>query len=215
MAVIEWAEREVALAKENAGKYYSLCCDSALRALKCVADDGHSGFSMYTTMQILNQLAEWKPLTKITGSDDEWSKCEYVTYESSIDEYQNNRYNALFKNVYPDGHVEYFDTERVKIHELITDTFWQNGFMSRLVNEMFPITFPYFPPRTPYCVNVKEYLSDHKNGDYDTVHVVSVTTPEGETVSVNRYFKDSESGFDEIVEEEFKSRINNKKERKS
>lgn len=212
MGVVEWAEKEIALAKEDADEYYSLCCDSAIKALKRLAEDEHSGFSIGVTMGILKQLVERKPLTEITGNDDEWGEDKYGAYKPPHKEYQNKRYSALFKSVYPDGHIEYFDVDRVRIHELNTDTFWQNGFMSRLVNEMFPIAFPYFPPSPPYYVNVREYLFDPKMGDYDTVHVISIITPEGETVPVNRYFKESESGFDEITDEEFKTRINDKKE---
>ena len=71
---------------------------------------------------------------------------------------------------------------------------------------MFPIVMPYFPADKPYKVREHELLTDRKNGDFDTKHIVSVTTPESEVVVINRYFKESEDGWEEINEEEYYDR---------
>lgn len=66
----------------------------------------------------------------------------------------------------------------------------------------------------------EEYLTDRKNGDFDTVGILKVIEPDGKTVEINRYFKDVPNGWEEIDLEEFKNRramhyerINNEKEK--
>lgn len=81
MKTSDWAKREVELAckRENPNKkpgefdYGCACYESALKALNSLAEDGHSGFSMSITKQILNRLIDGKPLTPIEDTDDVWN----------------------------------------------------------------------------------------------------------------------------------------------
>lgn len=50
------------------------------------------------------------------------------------------------------------------------------------------------------------FLVDPKNGDYDTVGILYAVTPQGEKVEINRYFKETPVGFDEINEKEYLER---------
>ena len=71
--ILDWTEREVAIAceKENPNKkdgefdYGRACYESALKAFKSLCDDGHSGFSIKMTQEILNRLINVQPLTPI------------------------------------------------------------------------------------------------------------------------------------------------------
>ena len=73
MSMIKWAENEVRIAcerenpnrKEGEFDYGCACYESALKAYKCLCEDGHSGLSFSITRQILNRLMEGKPLTPI------------------------------------------------------------------------------------------------------------------------------------------------------
>ena len=56
---------------------------------------GHSGFSADYALGLINRLLNWKPLTPLTGEDDEWEKIEYGGEEIS---YQNKRCPSVFKN---------------------------------------------------------------------------------------------------------------------
>ena len=82
---------------------------------------------------------------------------------------------------------------------------------------MFPITMPYMPSEKPMqvaCIyRCIDFLTDRKNGDFDTVGVFYVIQPNGEKVDINRYFKESETGWDEIGFEEYNERYNVKIER--
>ena len=63
---------------------------------------------------------------------------------------------------------------------------------------MFPITFPYYPSEKPYVVYWEDFLVDEANGDFDTIGVFYVQTPEGDKVDINRYFTEVKGKFEEI-----------------
>ena len=115
---------------------------------------------------------------------------------------------SLFKYVYPDGSVEYHDNDRVICYVVSSpDVSYSNGLIRKIIDEMFPITMPYWPKGDPYKVYVEEFLTDPKNGDYDTMGVLYLRTPDGEKIDISRYFKEAEGGFAEIDEDEYITRI--------
>ena len=73
MSMYTWAENEVRIAcerenpdrKEGEFDYGCACYESALKAFKCLMEDGHSGMSINITRQILNRLLLHQPLTPI------------------------------------------------------------------------------------------------------------------------------------------------------
>ena len=217
MGMKEWAEREVQIAckrenpdrKEGEFDYGCACYESALKAFNSLMEDGHSGMSIGFTKQILNRLIDGKPLTPIEDTEDVWNECgrnngEYTTY-------QCNRMYSLFKKVYPDGRVKYSDTDRVKCVDFYSGSTYHSGFISRIVDEMYPITMPY-SANGVYKVYCVDFLYDPKNGDFDTRAIKYITTPEGDDVGIDRYFKESDRGFVEIDWEEYIARRNKSKE---
>ena len=74
------------------------------------------------------------------------------------------------------------------------------------LEEKFPITMPYFPESKPFRVYCEEFLTDRKNGDFDTVGILYVIKPDGERVEINRYFKEGEKDFIEIASCEYEMR---------
>lgn len=83
---------------------------------------------------------------------------------------------------------------------------WHNGFIGRIYNEMFPLTMPYMPSNKSDVIVCDELLTDRKNGDFDTLAVLSIQRSNGEKVEVNRYFKEGEKSFIEISPEEYEER---------
>jgi hypothetical protein len=67
---------------------------------------------------------------------------------------------------------------------------------------MFPVTMPYYP-NGRYKVYCDDLLTDGKNGDFDTVGVFHIIKPDGADIDVNRFFKESPDGWDEIDEAEY------------
>lgn len=207
MSLLHWAEREVELAckrenpdrKEGEWDYGCACYESALKAFKSLMEDGHSGFSIGLTKNVLMRLIDGKPLTPIEGKDDEW---EYSFHNGENDEiavYQNKRMSSLFKNVHPDGTVTYDDNDRYYCQDVNDpNNCWHNGFVRGIIDEMFPITMPYMPESRPMRVVCEEFLTDRKNGDFDTLGVLYVVKPDGERIDILRYFDGDGPGWREI-----------------
>lgn len=61
-----------------------------LDLLKLLSDQGHSNHTVHYCLAVFNRLAKFKPLTPLTGEDDEWN-------EVGNDMFQNKRYSAVFK----------------------------------------------------------------------------------------------------------------------
>nr|UVY56203.1 MAG: hypothetical protein [Bacteriophage sp.] len=214
MSLREWAQREVALAckrekpdrKEGEFDYGCACYESALKAFDSLLEDGHSGMSIGYTKQILNRLIEGKPLTPIEDTKGTW---EYVhtNTKKGCRTYQCKRMSSLFKDVYPDGTVKYHDNDRIICAETNSpDVYFTNNFITRIVEETIgEITMPYFPESKPIKVFVHEFLVDPKFGDYDTLGIHYLYHA-GNKIQIGRYFKETESGFEEITIDEYLSR---------
>ena len=209
MSMIEWAENEIriALARENENddfyEYSKACYESALKAYKSLCGDGHSGMSISITRNILDRLIKCQPLTPIEDTEDVWTEHFDMRKDDRIKGYQCKRMGCFWKDVYPDGTIRYQDNERscgVKMND--PECTYHSGLTTRIVDEMFPIAMPYCPPNRPYKVYTEEFLFDARNGDFDTVHIHYIRTPEGDKVDVNRVFTESELGWKEITLEE-------------
>lgn len=218
MSMLDWARREVEIAcereapdrKDGEWDYGCACYESALKAYESLCGDGHSGFSWGITKQILMRLMDGKPLTPIEDTEDIWN---FITERDGVKTYQCKRMSSLFKDVDPNGNVSYHDHDRISVHEENSDTYWHSGHANKIIGEMFPIHMPYIPESKPYVVEVNEFLTDRKNGDYDTVVYKEIIKPNGEKIPVKRYFADSEHGMKEITYDEFMKRYKMHKER--
>ena len=216
MGMKEWAEREVQIAckrenpdrKEGEWDYGCACYESALKAFNSLMEDGHSGTSIVFTKQILDRLIDGKPLTPIEDTEDVWNEC--VRTDREYTTYQCKRMSSLFKDVYPDGSVKYYDTDRVIGIDIDNDSTWSSGFIRDIIDEMYPITMPY-SGEDIYKVYIQDCLYDPKNGDYDTRAILHIKTPNNKIIRVNRYFKESDSRFIEIDREEYMARLRKSK----
>lgn len=226
MSILEWAKREIALAEQRDGTtastenedtmddYVSGCYASALKALSALAEDGHSGMSIGVTMSVLNRLVAWKPLTPITEDDfveDEsdihedpvWLKEQHL--KSSI---HARRYHSLVRNEHEDGSITYYDYDReycIDVNDEHEITF-THSFVTKLIHELYPISLPYMPSTKKFLVYMEEFLTDVDYGDYDTVAILGIRTPEGDKLDIKRYYKDTDDGMVEITEQEFLAR---------
>ena len=215
MNMLTWAEKEVeiACARERAASgdeeeefdYGVACYESALKAYKSLMEDGHSGISISITKRILNNLIDGKPLTPIEDTPDVWNE-HCVFNDEVVESYQCSRMSSLFKDVYKDGTVKYTDVNRVLCFYNYNDNIpWSNGMVREIIDEMFPITMPYYPSDS-YKVYCTEFLTDEANGDYDTIGVI-YAKKDNETIEIHRYFKDGPDGkMVEITTREYMER---------
>ena len=219
MSMLEWAKREVEIASkrergdkpESEWDYGCACYAGALEAFEVLCKQGHSGMSISITKQILNRLIEGKPLTPIEDTEDVWNSV--IDRGEDFKEYQCKRMSALFKRVYDDGRVTYSDNDRIVCVDMHSGSTYYSGLVRGVVNEMYPLTMPYMP-KAPYKVYCEDYLTDPKNGDFDTVGIRYLLTPEGERVTVDKFYKESGIGFAEISLDEYLERVELDKARK-
>lgn len=203
MSMSTWAEKEIeiACAKERAAgenpnewDYGCACYESALKAFKSLLEDEHSGMSISITKNILVRLIEGKPLTPIEDVPDVWNLVCRGKYREGKT-YQCSRMSSLFKTVHPDDSVSYSDVGRVRVtYAENSDICWSSSMATRLIDEMFPITMPYWPRKSGYVLHAEEFLLDPANGDFDTVGYLYAIDPDGQRIEINRYFADKGPG---------------------
>lgn len=210
-SISSWAEKEVEIAckherdntPDGEWDYGCACYESALKAYKSLMEDGHSGFSIGLTKQILNRLIDGKPLTPIEDTEDVWNDIIDRNDEEGYICFQCRRMSSLFKYVYADGTVKYKDVDRYYCVDINnTEVTYHSGLVQRIIDEIFPINMPYFSEK-PIKVYSEDFLTDRKNGDFDTVGIFYAIKPDGEKVEINRFFKESEDDWKEIDEAEY------------
>lgn len=104
MAMMEWAKRELDLAgykaSEDPDDINNWMRNDVLKLLEMFCEQGHSGSSAKYAIKLFETLANWKPLSPLTGADDEWT-------EVGPDVWQNKRASNVFKG--EDGRAYWSD----------------------------------------------------------------------------------------------------------
>lgn len=102
--MLKWAEEELRYAgydvndpEDGPNRWLA---EGTLELLKVFTEQGHSGSSAPYAVALFEKLAMWKPITPITGADDEWM-------EVGTNVWQNRRNSAVFKK--EDGHAYWMD----------------------------------------------------------------------------------------------------------
>ena len=213
MDMKQWAEKEVeiACAREKAicedsdvWDYGVACYQSALKAFNSLMEDGHSGMSIGITKHILLNLIDGVPLTPIEDIPDVWYQGPSHD-DDVVVTYQCNRMSSLFKDVYPDGTVKYTDVDRVVCANLDNpNVHYRSSLVRKLIDDMFPISMPY--SGASMLVMCDDFLTDPKNGDFDTVGVHYVRFEGGVDCRLGRYFKEGEDDWIEIDNAEYLER---------
>ena len=221
MSVLDWAEQEcrIACKRENpdfnfdddkAFDYGCSCYKSALKAYKSLCNDGHSGYSWSITKNILIRLMNDQPLTPITDEDFFMNApkesfefdSDYLKKQGLKSEIQCPRMTSLFRSEALDGTVSYHDINRAYFvnAEEPSDTYSTN---TDFLDEMFPITMPYMPEQGKYKIYAQTFLTDPKNGDFDTKGLLYMDTPKGERVALNIFRTERNGKMVDISKEEY------------
>jgi hypothetical protein len=138
--LVSYAESEldrIGLTTED--EYNGMMRKHILHMVKEFSEEGHSGFSGQYALNILTKLLDFKPLTPLTGEDDEWNLV-------GDGHWQNKRCSSVFKGV--DGSC--YDIDGKMFWE------WQRNEDGQAVKSYYsgygcsvPVTFPYTPPKEP------------------------------------------------------------------
>lgn len=227
--ISDWAEQEcrIACKRENPNfdfdsnefDYGCSCYKSALKAYRSLMEDGHSGMSFSFTKNILIRLMNGQPLTPITDEDfftvergtEDWpaDSDEWLKEQGLKSDLQCPRMFSLFRKEYLDGTVTYHDNGRAYFID-IDDPSWAYHTSTKFLDEMFPITMPYMPKEKPYKIYTQEFLTDKKNGDFDTKAILYMISPEGEKIELNIFEAEVDRKWQKISKEEYIERFKNR-----
>ena len=197
-------ECRIACKKENpdfdfdsdAFDYGCSCYKSALKAYKSLCEDGHSGNSFGVTKNILIRLMENQPLTPIT--EDDFFDISRSDHEQV---FQCSRMPSLFKTVKDDGTIVYDDIDRAYFIDIENPSDTYNSGTAFL-NEMFPITLPYYPVKGKYRIYEQTFLTDKSHGDFDTKGILYMLTPDNKRIDLNIYKTESDDGGWKLITKE-------------
>lgn len=128
---------------DSGDQYNEIVTKAILDLIELFASQEHSGFSAPYTVNVFKRLAMYKPLTPLTGEDNEWN-------EIGPNFYQNKRYSAVFKR---NGEVY---NSKGKIFTDDGET-WYGSKDSHI-----KITFPYIVPDEPEKVYLNKAESEDK-----------------------------------------------------
>ena len=131
---------------KDSGEYtdemQGLICAHVLKLIDIFAEEGHSGSTAPYAINMFKKLAMFKPLTPLSGADDEWVKHDYGTEPT----YQNKRLSSVFKDV----NGECYNIDGKVFWEWYKD---DEGNISKIYysgsGSSTPVTFPYTPPDEP------------------------------------------------------------------
>ena len=142
MDLIEFAKSELDRIKKDDDGLQEMANSAILEIVEKFTEQGHSFFSFHYVLSILDRILRFKPITPLTGEDDEW-----VEVWSGV--YQNKRCSSVFKD--EDGVAH--DNDAV----IVSDNGGITWFHSKRFRKN--ITFPYTPPIHPEKVYI-EYTED-------------------------------------------------------
>lgn len=108
-----------------------------LKLVEEFASQGHSGFSAGYAIATLNRLLSYKPLTPLTGEDDEWNEVGY----NGESKQQNNRCGHIFR--YNNDNSTAYNGEG----KIFSDNGGESWYTSNASH--VPIKFPYYVPNEP------------------------------------------------------------------
>lgn len=204
MRDIEWVKNEIELALLKDDNLLKKCYKTILKIFKLLNADKFSWEETVFIRRVIDALFNRYPLTPIEDNDDEWTECFDIDENPAVKVFQHKRRGSLWKDVFPNGTIKYKDNERARGIDIHSNIPYCSWVTSEIVNELYPITFPYIPPQKPYQVFTEDFFFDKSKGDYDTKYIHYIITPEGKEIEVNRVFnKDDRGKMREISIEEF------------
>lgn len=147
MNLVEFAEQELnnilkTCTDSESLKTQKVINDDILEMVKTFSKQGHSGFSAQYSLSLLKRLLDYKPITSLTGDDNEWIELDYGDDIA----YQNNRCPSIFK----DKEGKAYNTEG----KIFTDDNGHTWFTSK--DSRVYIEFPYEVPDKPEWVDVTD-----------------------------------------------------------
>ena len=148
---VEYAKSELARITKDGDGLQDVINKNILDIIELFASQGHSGFTAGYAMSILERLLRFKPITPLTGEDDEWIN---VSDEMGQRCFQNKRCSSVFKTTDAQGNT-------IEVHDIDAIAYSDNGCLTWFTSSRFrkSVTFPYEPPTHPEKIYI-EYTED-------------------------------------------------------
>lgn len=142
MNLVEYAKSELNRIGRDEDGMQDMMNRDIISIVEMFSEQGHSGFSAGYALSALERLLRFKPLTPLTGEDDEWSDISNGTQ-------QNKRCSSVFRNADGTAH----DIDGIIVSDNGGITWFSSGRFRR------EVTFPYTPPTHAERVYI-EYKED-------------------------------------------------------
>lgn len=151
MNLTEYAEMEMKAQglHEKDADYGGMLYDSVMELVKVFAGQGHSGASASMVLQLFSKVAAFKPLSPLTGKDDEWM-------ETGQGVFQNKRNYAVFKEG-KDGRAYFLDA---LVWITPTGTSYTGSTKDGISSRQFIKAFPFTPVTFRIPVDEREVAKD-------------------------------------------------------
>lgn len=144
----EYAEKEMNIAWPESDEMQDAIKKDILEIIDVFSNQGHSGMTGAYTLRCLDRLLRFKPLTPLTGADDEWGEPH-----GPDEAQQNKRCSSVFRKRF-DNKTAYDIDGKV-----FSSDDGKTFYSCRESN--VPVIFPYLPPTEPECV----ILGNEENED--------------------------------------------------
>lgn len=180
VGLIEYAKSELGRIPKDEDGMQDLMNKDILEVIRIFSEQGHSGFSASYALSILDRLLRFKPISPLTGDDDEWGK-PYGEDGAR----QNKRCYSVFKNA--DGSCHDIDAMVVSDNGGIT--WFSSGRFRKTV------TFPYNPPIRPEKVYI-EYTEDVPPGFTGDKYDIITEDPD----RIKQLYERKRKEFDDALE---------------
>ena len=169
MSLLDYAKSELDRIHKDEDGMQERINNDILEIVKVFEDQGHSGFSAGYAINALERLLNFKPLTPLTGEDDEWQE---IDRRGPVRTFQNKRLSSLFMDKRDDGIVtSCHDNDGVIVSDNGGITWFTSGRFRK------EVTFPYYPPTEPEKVYI-EYTDDIPPGFTGDSYEIITDKPE-------------------------------------
>lgn len=145
--LVDWAKNELYRLNKSGDEEQEMINNDILEIIKVFAGQGHTGFTASYALNIIKRLLDWKPITPLTGEDNEWN--DVTEWDDGRNLQQNKRCSAVFRENYDNSTAYYIDGK------VFSDDGGKTWFTKGGKESAVPVTFPYKVPEKPEYIIIE------------------------------------------------------------
>jgi hypothetical protein len=144
--LVKWASKELDHLNKVGEEDSSATHKNILDVVKLFAEQNHTGFTAPYSIDLIKRLLAWKPITPLTGEDDEWGP-EYRLSIGIVQ--QNHRCSGVFRYNHDNSTAHYIEGK------VFSDDGGETWF-SQGKSSSVPVTFPFMVPLEPEYILINK-----------------------------------------------------------